>query len=39
MGDLAAELLFSRIAAPAREYRDTYSLTDLILRESTGDGE
>lgn len=39
MGDLAAELLFSRIAAPAREYRATYSLTDLILRESTGDGE
>ncbi len=36
MGDLAAELLLSRIASPAREPRTTYSLTDLILRESTG---
>ena len=36
MGDLAAELLLSRIANPSREPRATYSLTDLILRESTG---
>lgn len=35
MGDLAAELLLSRIADPDREPRTTYSYTDLILREST----
>lgn len=37
MGDLASELILSRIANPERDYRATYSLTDLILRESTGD--
>ncbi len=35
MGDLAAELLLSRIANPEREPRLTYAITDLILREST----
>lgn len=35
MGKLAAELLLSRIADPDRAPRTTYSLTDLILRESS----
>jgi LacI family transcriptional regulator len=35
LGDLAAELLLSRIAEPDREPRTVYSYTDLILREST----
>ena len=39
MGDLAAELLLTRIANPAREPRSTYSLTDLLLRESTSEPE
>ena len=35
MGRLAAELILSRIVDPSREPRDTYSHTDLILRESS----
>ncbi len=35
MGNLAAELILSRIAEPDREPRTTYALTELIEREST----
>ena len=35
MGQLAAELLLDRIAEPDRPPRTTYSLTDLIRRESS----
>ena len=37
MGDLAAEIILSRISNPEREPRITYSITDLILRESTSE--
>lgn len=35
MGNLAAEMILSRIADPSRELRTTYAPTDLILRESS----
>ena len=35
MGRLAAELILGRIANPGRDFRAAYSLTELILREST----
>ena len=38
MGRIAAELLLGRITDISREYRITYMPTELILRESTGNG-
>ena len=35
MGRLAAELILGRIADPGRDFRGTYSMTELILRESS----
>lgn len=35
LGRLAAELILERIEDPSRNARDTYSYTDLILRESS----
>ena len=37
MGQVAVNLLYSRIHSPYMNYRTVYTETDLIYRESTGD--